>query len=90
MVSMMLTCSLMIRVRSLFFCSGFSFAISQDSGNFPEVTERLHKSVIGLAGTFAPFLRKVTNRLSKPAVLDTLVFLKIVGVFGNNGKIHLE
>ena len=32
----------------------FSFAILQESGNFPEVIERLHNSVIGLAKTLAP------------------------------------
>ena len=32
----------------------FSFAILQESGHFPEVIERLHNSVIGLAKTLAP------------------------------------
>ena len=32
----------------------------------------------GLAKTFAPSFKKRPKRLSKPAALDTLVFLKIV------------
>ena len=46
------------RIEEPFLCSGFSFAALQESGNFPEVTERLYKSVIGLAKTFAPSLKK--------------------------------
>ena len=42
------------------------------------MTERLLKSVIGLAKTFAPSFKKRSDRLSKPAASDTLVFLKIV------------
>ena len=55
---------------------GFNFANLQESGNFPEVIERLHISVIGLAKTFAPSFIKRPDRLSKLAALDTLVFLK--------------
>ena len=39
--------------------------------------ERLHKSVIHLANTFAPSFKRRPDRLSKPAALDTLVFFKI-------------
>ena len=66
---------------------GFSVAILQESGIFPEVIERFHKSVIGLAKTSAPSdvkniktsdIIKRPDRLSKPATLDTLLFFKIV------------
>ena len=40
--------------------------------------ERLHKSVIHLANTFAPSFKRRPDRLSKPAALDTLVFFKII------------
>ena len=39
--------------------------------------ERLHKSVKGLAKNAAPSFKKRPDRLSKPAALGTLVFLKI-------------
>ena len=65
-------------VKEPFLYIGFSFAILQESGNFPEVIERLHKSVIGLAKTFAPSFKKRPERLSKPAALDTLAFFEIV------------
>ena len=42
------------------------------------MNERLHKSVIGLAKTFAPSFKKRPDRLSKPPALDTLVFFRIV------------
>ena len=57
---------------------GFNFYISQESGNFPEVIERLHNSVIGLTKTFAPSFEKRPERLSKSAALDNLAFSKIV------------
>ena len=38
--------------------------------------EKFHKSVIRLAKTFATSFKKRPDRLSKPAALDTLVFLK--------------
>ena len=34
--------------------------------------------MIGLAKTFAPSFKKLTDRFSKPAALDILVFFKIV------------
>ena len=34
--------------------------------------------MIGLAKTFAPSFKKRPERLSKPAVLDTLVYFKVV------------
>ena len=34
--------------------------------------------MIGLAKTLAPSFKKRPDRLSKPAVLDTLVFFKLV------------
>ena len=49
----------------------------EESGNYPEVIDRLHNSVIGLANTFAPSFKKRPERLSKPAALDTFVFFKI-------------
>ena len=63
-------------VKERFLGIGFSFPILQESGNFPEVMERLHKSLIGIAMTFAPLFKKRPDRLSKPAALDALVFLK--------------
>ena len=65
-------------VNEPFLDIDFSFAILQEAGNFPEVLERLHKSVIGLAKTLAPSFKKRPDRLSKRVALDTLVFLKIV------------
>ena len=65
-------------VKEPFLCIGFSFAILQESGNFPEVIETLCKSVIDLAKTFASSFKKRPDRLSKPAVLTILVFFKIV------------
>ena len=50
----------------------------EESGNFPEVNERLHNSVIGLAKTSVQSFKKRPGRLYKPAALDTLVFFKIV------------
>ena len=38
--------------------------------------EKFHKSVIRLAKTFAASFKKRPDRLSKPAALDALVFLK--------------
>ena len=38
-------------VKESFLYCGFFFAILQESGNFPEVIERLNNSVIGLAKT---------------------------------------
>ena len=52
----------MLHVRNFFLYIGFSFAILQDSENFPEVIERLHKSVIGLPKTFAPSFKKQPDR----------------------------
>ena len=40
--------------------------------------ERLHKSVIGLAKTFAPSFKRQPDRLSKPAALDKSVVFEIV------------
>ena len=65
-------------VNELVLDIGFSFAFLQEAGNFPEVIERLHKLVIGLARTLAPSFKKRPDRLSKPAALDTLVSFKIV------------
>ena len=68
----------MLQLRNPFYIYiGFSFAILQDSQNFPELIERLHKSVIGLAKTSATSFKKQPNRLSKPGALDALVFFKI-------------
>ena len=64
-------------VKDPFLYIGFSFAILQEAGNFPEVTERLHKSVIGLSKTSAPSFKRRPDRLSRPAALDILRFLKI-------------
>ena len=64
-------------VKEPFLCIGFSFAILQESRNFPELIERSHKSVIGLAKTSAPSFKKQPDRLSEPAALDTLVFFRI-------------
>ena len=66
-----------VSVKEPFLYLAFSFANLQESGNFPEVIERLNKSVIGLAKTFAPSFKKRPDRLSKPAALDTLVIFKI-------------
>ena len=76
---------LIYRSQEAFLYIGFSFANLQESGNFPEVIERLHISVIGLAKIFAPSFKKQPDRLSKPAVLDTLAALD--GVFGDSSKI---
>ena len=47
------------------------------SGNFSEVIERLHKSLIGLDKTFTPSFTKWLDRLSMPAALETWVAFKI-------------
>ena len=65
-------------VKEPFLYIGFNFANLQESGDFPEVIDRLQKSVIGLAKAFAPSFKEQPDRLSKPAALDTLVFFKIV------------
>ena len=49
----------------------------QGSGNFSEVVERLHNSLIGLDKTFAPSFRKRPDRLSIPAAFETWVAFKI-------------
>ena len=66
-----------VSVKEPFLYLAFSFANLQELGNFPGVIERLNKSVIGLAKTFAPSFKKRPDRLSKPAALDTLVIFKI-------------
>ena len=48
------------------------------SGNFSEVNERLHKSLIGLDKTFAPSFRKRPDRLSMAAAFEAWVTFKIV------------
>ena len=53
---------------------GFSLAFLQETGNYPEVIERLHKLLLSLARTLAPSFKKRPDRLSKPAALDTLIF----------------
>ena len=70
----------MLQLRNPFYI-GFSFAILQESGNFLEVIERLHKSVIGLTKTSASFFKKRPDRLSKLAALDPLVVFKIFKMF---------
>ena len=65
----------MLQLRYPFY---IILAILQESGNFPEVIQRLHKSVTGLAKIFAPSFKKRPDKLFKPAVLDTLAFFKIV------------
>ena len=52
----------------------------QESGNFPEVIEKLHKSVLYLSKTFTPSFRKQRHRLSKTAALDTLAVFAIVKI----------
>ena len=47
------------------------------SGNFSEVIDRLHKSLIGLDKTFASFFRKRPERLSRD------VTLTLIGTFIN-------
>ena len=69
---------------------GFNFYISQESGNFPEVIERLHNSVIGLAKTFAPSFVKRPERCSKPAALVTLVYFKIVKMVFSETEARLK
>ena len=49
-------------VKEPFLYIGFSFVILQELGSFPEVTERLHKSVIGLTKTSAPSFKKRPDR----------------------------
>ena len=61
-------------VKEPFLYIDFSFDISQDS-----------KSEIVLAKTFAPSFKKQSDRLSKPAAINTLVFFD--GVFGNKSSI---
>ena len=63
-------------VKEPFLYIDFSFAVLQESGNFPEVMERFHQSVIGLAKTSASSFKKQPE--SKPAALHMLVFFKIV------------
>ena len=65
-------------VNEPFLDIDFSFAILQEAGNFPELIERLHKSVIGSAKTLAPSFKEWPDRSSKPAASNTLVFFKIV------------
>ena len=65
-------------VKEPFLYIGFSFAILQESGNFPEVIDRFHNSVVPLAKTFAPSFKKRPEGLSKPAALDTLAFFIVV------------
>ena len=42
--------------------------------------ERLHKSLIGLAKSFAPSFRKHPDRQSRPAASEALVDFKIVRI----------
>ena len=56
---------------------GFSFDMLEESGNFPEVIERLYKSVIALAKASTPSFKKWPDKMSKPAALDTLVFFRL-------------
>ena len=63
-----------VSVKEPLLLAGFSFAILQESVNFLEFTERLHKSVMRLAKTF----KKGPVTLPKKAALDALVFSKLV------------
>ena len=49
-------------------------------GNFSEVIERLHKSLIGLDKTFALSFRNRPDRLSVSANFETSVAFKIVKI----------
>ena len=50
----------------------------EESKDFPEKTERMHKPEIVLAKTFAPSSKNRSNRLPKPAATNDLVFFKTV------------
>ena len=65
-------------VKEPFLYIGFSLAILQESGMLPEVIERLHKSVIGLAKTSAPSFKKRPDKFSNPAAIDIFKIFKMV------------
>ena len=52
----------------------------QKLGNFSELIERLHKSLIGLAKNFAQSFRKHPDRLLRPASFETWVAFEIVRI----------
>ena len=70
----------MLQLRNRFYILVLALLFDKSQIDFPEVIERLHKSVIRLPNTFAPSFKKRPDRFSKPAALDTLVFLKIVKI----------
>ena len=60
-----------------FLNKGLNFAILQESGKLPNLTDRLHSSLKGFNKTQEPSFRKRPERSSIPAALRTFVLLKI-------------
>ena len=59
---------------------GFNFSILQESGKLPNLTDRLHSSLIGFDRSREPSFRKRPERSSIPVALRTFVILKIFSV----------
>ena len=60
-----------------FLNKGLNFAILQESGKLPNLTDRLHSSLKGFNKTQELSFRKRPERSSIPAALRTFVLLKI-------------
>ena len=67
-------------------------------GNIENFIERLHICVIGFARTWAPSLRNLADRLSRPGALSVFIFfnnlsivsclaIENVNLFGSKSKI---
>ena len=63
-------------IKKTFLSIGLSLATLQESGNFSEVIERLHKSLICFALSF----RKCQDRLWTPAAFETWFAFKMFGI----------
>ena len=60
-----------------FLNKGLNFAILQELGKLPNLTDRLHSSLKGFNKTQEPSFRKRPERSSIPAALRTFVLLQI-------------
>ena len=67
----------MLQLKNHFYVLVLALLFYRSEEIFLEVIEKLHKSVIGLVKTSVPSFKKQPDRLSRPAALDALVFLKI-------------
>ena len=63
-----------------FLNKGFNWAILQEWEELPNLTERLHSSLIGFDKTREPSFRKRPESSSIPAALQTFAFLEIFSV----------